>query len=55
MKLEHVELILGIEWFKTLDAKIHWQNHVVSFNFKGTPISIQGDFVNPNVGPIVYF
>ena len=42
MKLEHVDLILGIEWFKTLDAKINWQTHVVSFSFAGTQIQHPG-------------
>ena len=30
MKLENADLILGIEWFKSLNAKINWQDHIVS-------------------------
>lgn len=53
MNLDHVDLLLGVEWFKTNDVHIDWKARMLSFLNVDNPISIQCDVVHPSQEPFV--
>lgn len=44
LDLDSADVILGIEWLRTLGkCMMDWENHVLSFSYKGQHITLHGD------------